>query len=121
MSPTPARGIDASGNEVQLPVAKEDLVVEDAVGVPRKILASQPVPRDLLEAYEEKVGKSSKSSDGNEAPDYSKQNNDDLEAEIKKRGLDVPTEGTGQDGNVIKKDLVAVLEKHDAESGGADA
>ena len=45
--------------------------------------------------------------------DYASQKNDALEAEIARRGLDVPEEGSGKDGAVVKADLVAVLEDDD--------
>jgi hypothetical protein len=42
---------------------------------------------------------------------YEKQSADELQAEAERRGLEV--DGTGADGNVLKKDLVAALEAHD--------
>jgi hypothetical protein len=42
---------------------------------------------------------------------YEKRPADELQAEADRRGLEV--EGTGADGNVLKKDLVAALEAHD--------
>jgi hypothetical protein len=43
--------------------------------------------------------------------DYADQHVDELRAEVEKRGLEV--QGSGADGNVLKKDLVAALEADD--------
>jgi hypothetical protein len=53
------------------------------------------------------------SEPADEAPDYESRTNDDLTSEIRRRGLDVPEEGSGQAGRVLKKDLVKVLEDND--------
>jgi hypothetical protein len=46
-------------NDVDLPIAKEDMIVhDDALNIDRKIIAGQPVPPDLLEAYEQHTGTS---------------------------------------------------------------
>lgn len=37
-----------------------------------------------------------------------------LEAEIERRGLEVPATGSGANGNVVKADLIEVLEQDDA-------
>lgn len=42
---------------------------------------------------------------------YASQSVEELQAEVDKRGLAV--EGTGKDGNVLKRDLVAALEQDD--------
>jgi hypothetical protein len=56
------RAYDATGTEHSLPICKEDTTVEDAAGVPRKLLAGQPVPLDLLEAYRAEVGPDKKAA-----------------------------------------------------------
>lgn len=70
-------------------------------------------------------GGDSGGSDGG-GSDYSRMNVADLEAEVEARNDDredddfLVVEGTGKDGKVLKKDLVAVLEADDAASAGAE-
>jgi len=47
-----------------------------------------------------------------DAVDYSDLDPEHLEAEVNRRGLEV--EGTGKNGNVLKKDYIAALEADDA-------
>jgi hypothetical protein len=97
------------------PVAKEVIasetviVPDDALGIERMVIAGQPVPPDLVDAYQKKVGgsKADESSSG-----YAAQKVEDLQAEVDRRELTV--EGTGKDGNVVKADLVTALEDSDA-------
>lgn len=49
--------------------------------------------------------------------DYESHKNEDLEGEIRARNLEVPTEGSGQGGKVVKADLVEVLEEDDTDDG----
>lgn len=44
---------------------------------------------------------------------YSQMSKDELEAEITRRGLTVPAEGSGSSGNVVKDDLVKFLTTSD--------
>jgi uncharacterized small protein (DUF1192 family) len=88
-------------------IATEDLVVHDEVlGIDRKIVAGQPVPPDLIEPYRKAGGEAS--NDEN----YSDLTVDELQARADQLGVEV--DGTGADGKVLKKDLVAALEKRDA-------
>lgn len=51
------------------------------------------------------------------APEYGKRTNPDLEDELRSRGIDPESiEGSGRDGQVVKKDLVAALEANDETS-----
>lgn len=116
-----AIGHDAQGREIKLPVATKDLVVKDAIGVDRQIVAGMAVPLDLLDAYEAETGDTSAEitdpSTGALTGDYENHNAADLQAEADRRDLSV--EGTGKDGNVLKADLVKALEGADAEAGGS--
>ena len=78
------------GAAVEVPVGLADSLGLDAVKAPAKGSASD------------------------EPQAYDKLTRDELEAEFKKRKLDLPTEGSGNDGNVVKADLVAALEADDA-------
>lgn len=71
-----ARAFDARGQEYDLPIAKEETVLVDDAGVPRKILAGQPVPLDLLDAY-----KAASGSDADSKADASESGKDDEAAE----------------------------------------
>ena len=87
-------------------IASSDEVVHDeALGIDRKVLAGQPVPPDLVDAY---TGDTVEESAGGS---YDSQTVDELQALADSRGLDV--EGSGKDGNVLKSDLVAALEASD--------
>lgn len=93
-------------------VAKKDVIVhDDQLNIDRKIVAGQPVPADLRKAYAEETGESVPESDS-DTVDYDKKSVEELEDEVDRRGLEV--EGTGADGNVLKKDLVAALKADDA-------
>lgn len=47
-----------------LPIAKEDLIVHDEqLGIDRKVFAGQPVPADLVDAYEKATGTGKKDDD----------------------------------------------------------
>jgi hypothetical protein len=88
---------------------------DDNIGIDRQIKGGQAVPPDLIDAYNAEVGNApvSVSGDGQgESVDYDSQQVDDLQAEADRRGIEV--EGTGADGNVLKKDLVAALKADDA-------
>lgn len=50
-------------------------------------------------------------ADSDASEGYDAQTVDELEAEASRRGIEVT--GTGKDGNVLKKDLVAALEADD--------
>lgn len=92
-------------------IATSDLVVHDeALEIDRKIIAGQPVPPDLLDAYAEQTGDdvSATAEEPSVAvASYDDQSVDELQAEADRRGLEV--EGTGKDGNVLKADLIAAL------------
>jgi hypothetical protein len=111
MADVRARGIDASGNEVQLPVPSEDLIVKDHVGVERKLFAGQPVPRDLLDAYNEAInapsGAAPAADDSDGDKGYASQSVDELKDKLRSR--DLPVSGT-------KDELVARLEADDEET-----
>jgi hypothetical protein len=48
---------DAQGNTRTLPVATRDVIVhDDALDIDRQLLAGQPVPPELIDAYQAKVG-----------------------------------------------------------------
>jgi hypothetical protein len=48
---------DAQGNTRPLPVAIRDVIVhDDALDIDRQLLAGQPVPPELIDAYQAKVG-----------------------------------------------------------------
>lgn len=98
-------------------IASETLVVEDkAMGIHRKVVAGQPVPPDLVEAYQAAGGEAADQGGSEPDPDpvvdYDDWKVDDLKTEVEKRGLDV--EGSGQDGRVVKDDLVDALKADDA-------
>jgi hypothetical protein len=95
------------GSDEPLPIAVRDMVVhDDNIGIDRQIKGGQAVPPDLIDAYNAEIG-NAPASDQGEPVDYDSQQVDDLQAEADRRGLEV--EGTGADGNVLKKDLVAAL------------
>jgi hypothetical protein len=100
------------GSDEPLPIAVRDMVVhDDNIGIDRQIKGGQAVPPDLIDAYNAEIG-NAPASDQGEPVDYDSQQVDDLQAEADRRGLEV--EGTGADGNVLKKDLVAALKADDA-------
>lgn len=101
-------------------IATENLIVhDDLMGIDRQLIAGQPVPPDLIDAYRAKVGDVKAAQDGGEAAredppvtnpealDVNGMSLDELQAEADRRGLTV--EGTGKDGNVLKADLVKAL------------
>jgi hypothetical protein len=107
----PAAPQSAKPSEGQV-VATRDVVVEDkAMGINRKLFKGQLVPADLHQAYADATGEDVPEPDTGESTDYESQPVEDLEAEAKRRGLEV--EGTGANGNVLKADLVAALKADD--------
>lgn len=46
---------------------------------------------------------------------------DELKAEVERREISMPDEGSGKDGNLVKADYVAALEKADVDSADFDA
>ena len=101
-------------------IATESLVVfDDVLGFHRKLMAGQAVPPDLVDAYRAAVGDEAAAQTPGQAagsapsqPDYESQAADDLQAEAERRNLTV--EGTGANGNVLKKDLIAALRASDS-------
>jgi hypothetical protein len=119
-------------------IATESTIVHDPVlDIDRQIMAGQPVPPDLIDAYKAKVGDKAAEQDPGEAArdtegdrrgaalgtgtstgvapdspaDYESMSVEDLKAEADRRGL--TAEGTGKDGNVLKTDLVKALQADD--------
>ena len=115
------RGFDA-GEQV---IASSDVIVhDDVLGIDRKLIAGQPVPPDLVDAYNAVGGETVVESPGEVAAadaavassdvvstDYESQSVEDLQAEADLRGLTVT--GTGKSGHVLKSDLVAALQADD--------
>lgn len=92
-------------------IAAKTLVVHDeAIGIDRQLIAGQPVPPDLVDAYHAEIGEAAE--DSAQGPGYDAESVEDLQAEADRRELSV--EGTGSNGNVLKKDLVAALQADDA-------
>lgn len=121
---------EAPVNDGQI-VATEDIVVhDDNLGIDRKLVAGQPVPPDLADAYRAKVGdeqaETTPGEDTGGSPDpdpitedYGSYSPELLQGEVERRGLTV--EGTGASGNVVKGDLVSALEANDEIENGGDA
>lgn len=62
--------IDSKGVERELPIARESCTVTDPnIGILRQIVAGQPVPPDLVEAYEQEVGIAAKDKPADEPAD----------------------------------------------------
>lgn len=99
--------------------AKTITVHDDAIGIDRRLIAGQPVPRDLVNAYNAAIGGDDEAGDS-PAGKYADWKRPALEAEVDERELDIT--GTGANGNVLVKDLIAALEANDAAStdSGAD-
>jgi hypothetical protein len=110
-----------------LRVARQDLYGTDGVGVRRLVPAGAPIPPGLTfdEPLDEltvdappelaRVGGATQVAvDVSEPVAYNDQPVEDLEKLAAELGLEV--EGTGKGGNVVKADLVAALEAHDAEN-----
>jgi hypothetical protein len=113
--------INLKGDPVAEVIAAENVIVhDDNLEIDRIVIAGQPVPPDLVDAYHEKVGHKAEEpvadahSDDSSSSNYADQTVEDLRAEADRRELEV--EGTGKDGNVVKKDLVAALEASDADA-----
>jgi hypothetical protein len=86
-------------------IATEDAIVhDDVLGIDRKVFAGQPVPPDLVEAYQG----GARAGDGSDPVDYDAESVEELEKLVADRKLEV--KGTGADGNVVKADLVKALQ-----------
>jgi hypothetical protein len=102
-------------------IAKQDCFAVDGVGVRRQIKAGDIIPPGLeLENESDAVESTGPDVTGPLATaqtaspitgDYDGQTVEALQGEADRRGLTV--EGTGQDGRVLKGDLVAALEGSD--------
>jgi hypothetical protein len=96
-------------------VAEQVIATEDAssttiaLNIDRKVFAGQPVPPDLVDAYNGDTRASDGSDPDGSAVDYESQSVEELEAEAKQRGIYDDIEGTGANGNVVKADLVKAL------------
>jgi hypothetical protein len=91
-------------------IATEDKIVhDDALNIDRKVFAGQPVPPDLVDAYNGGTRASDGSDAQGEAIDYGSWDVDDLESKAKELGVYDDIEGTGANGNVVKADLVKAL------------
>jgi hypothetical protein len=89
-------------------IATEDAIVhDDVLGIDRKVFAGQPVPPDLVEAYQG----GARAGDGSDPVDYDAESVEELEKRVADRKLEV--KGTGKDGNVVKADLVKALQAAD--------
>lgn len=96
--------------EVEPVIATETKIVHDAAQhIDRKVVAGQQIPPDLVAAY--KDGDVIADPVANADVDYDKQSVEELQAEVARRAVEV--EGSGADGNVLKKDLVAALKFDD--------
>jgi hypothetical protein len=105
-------------------IATENLIVRDeALNIDRQLIAGQPVPPDLVDAYRARVGDGQAAqspgaaaradTDGGSADglDYGGQTVEELQAEAERRGLEIT--GTGAGGKVVKGDLVTALQGAD--------
>jgi hypothetical protein len=91
-------------------IATEDKIVhDDLLNIDRKVFAGQPVPPELVDAYNGDTRASDGSDPDGSAVDYESQSAEQLEAEAKQRGIYDDIEGTGANGNVVKADLVKAL------------
>lgn len=86
----------------------------------RKIAAAEAAgDSEAAEAYRARLGQTGADAGTDDgAVDYEADgwSKDELQAEAEKRGLTV--EGSGANGNVVKADLIAALQKNDAEGAG---
>jgi hypothetical protein len=92
-------------------VASQNATVLDPnLGIHRKVVAGQPVPPELVEAYQQTTGDTTAgpAEPGAGKIDYNSWPADDVEAEVERLGLEVV--GTGANGNVTKADRVKALE-----------
>lgn len=89
-------------------IASESCIVhDDALGIDRQIVAGQPVPPDLVDAYQAKTGDTSASAAPTVDDNLESATVDELKAEAERRGIEV--EGTGANGRVTKDDLLKAL------------
>lgn len=87
-------------------IATENVIVhDDVLGIDRQLIAGQPVPPDLVDAYTAKIGPSAAAQ--SPGGDLDGMTVEDLQTLADERGVTV--EGTGKDGNVLKADLVQAL------------
>jgi hypothetical protein len=110
-----------------LRVAKEDLYGIDGSGVRRRVPAGAPIPPgldfegslddltvDLPPELARAGAGTSLRADLSEPVVYADLTTEELQEKADELGLAV--EGTGKGGNVVKADLVAALEAHDAQN-----
>jgi hypothetical protein len=110
-----------------LRVAKQDLYGHDGSGVRRRVPAGAPIPPGIT--FEEPIDDltvdmppelaragvaTTLRADVSEPVVYGDLTTEELQAKADELGLAV--EGTGKGGNVVKADLVAALEAHDAQN-----
>lgn len=94
------------------PVAEETRLVKNPyLGITQRVLAGQPIPPDLVEAYASGETVKARSITPNTTTpgefDVNTASKKDLEAEAKRRELTIT--GTGSQGNVTKEDLQKAL------------
>lgn len=106
-----AKSADPMRAEVVVKEMKESMGVRSArygaspiYGPGRNIKMQRWVAESLGLDYEGKPARQAKATSLNDLTV------DELEAEIKRRNLQIPEKGSGADGNVVKADLVKVLE-----------
>jgi pyruvate/2-oxoglutarate dehydrogenase complex dihydrolipoamide acyltransferase (E2) component len=90
-------------------IASETKIVHDPLlDIDRQVVAGQPVPPDLVDAYNAEGGTVADPQAAS-APteDLASKSVPELQALADERGIEV--EGTGKDGNVLKDDLVKAL------------
>jgi hypothetical protein len=110
-------------------IATESTIVHDPLlDIDRQLIAGQPVPPDLVDAYRAKVGPQTADQDpGQAARDeltgssdntgdrYDDLKVDELQARADDLGLEVT--GTGTNGKVVRADLIAALRANDGQEG----
>jgi len=110
-----AVGFDDEQAQREGAVAGGDISTGYPAGYPPEATLPDEAKSATLEPSQEKLaslqGNSSSSDDS-----YASKGVDDLEQLVSDRGLSDKVEGTGANGNVVKADLVKVLEDNDSEN-----
>jgi hypothetical protein len=91
----------------------EPVTDEEAAELPEAEVESFTVDSDNTDDTEPEADEPT--DDDSDEVDYNLWTRAQLEEELEARGIDLPTEGSGANGNVLKDDLVLVLEGDDAD------